>query len=57
MFILRREERFGLSVYPTDPAVDDRLEHSHKSQQPQSAIRKHYYIQRIVSFLACHISH
>jgi hypothetical protein len=28
----------SFSVYPTDHAVDDRLEHSHKSQQPEQLI-------------------
>jgi hypothetical protein len=37
----RRQERFALSVSPADHAVlnvEDRLEHSHKSQQPEQLI-------------------
>jgi hypothetical protein len=39
MFMFRSEERFVLSVHPTDHAVlDDHLEHSHKIQQPEQLI-------------------
>jgi hypothetical protein len=42
MFMFRREERFVLLVYRTDHAVYDRLEHSHKSQQPEQLLLANY---------------